>query len=93
MRYLLPMSDKLVDCPGQGLLTSALEAKTPPEKVMRAREAARHIATNGINDALDKHNLQTIIAPTDSPISSLASSAGTHFILSPKSYSYIVRPI
>lgn len=79
------MSDKLTDYPGQDLLTSALEAKTSLEKVLRAQEAVRHIATNGINDAVQKHNLQAIIAPTESPISSLASSAGTQCMLSPKS--------
>lgn len=64
------------DYPGQNLLTSALEDQIPPEKVLRAREAAKRIATTGINKALDEYNLQAIIAPTDCPISSLASSAG-----------------
>lgn len=69
-------SNRAIEYPGQDLLTSALEDKTPLEKVMRAREAARRIATSGISDALNEHKLQAIIAPTDSPISSLASSAG-----------------
>ncbi|KAG8162677.1 hypothetical protein KVR01_007155 [Diaporthe batatas] len=76
IRYRISMSDMYTDYPGQDLLASALEDQTPLEKVLRAREAVRRIATSGINEALDEHNLQAIIATTDSPISSLASSAG-----------------
>lgn len=38
--------------------------------------AVKQIAKNGIDGALNKHGIEAIIAPTESPISSLASSAG-----------------
>ncbi|KAK4234149.1 amidase signature enzyme [Achaetomium macrosporum] len=64
------------ECPGQDLLINSLEDATPVDKVERARAALKRIAKTGIDRALDEHNIQAIIAPTDSPFSSLASSSG-----------------
>ncbi|KAJ5710648.1 hypothetical protein N7488_004804 [Penicillium malachiteum] len=70
-------SDELpIECPGQDLLLNSLEDKTSFEKVEGARVAVKEIAKNGIDKVFDDHGIEAIIAPTDSPISSLASAAG-----------------
>jgi hypothetical protein len=57
------------------LLTSSPEDTTPTEKADRARSILKEIAKSAIDKAFEEHGIQTLIAPTDSPISSLASSA------------------
>ncbi|KAF3389677.1 hypothetical protein DPV78_011453 [Talaromyces pinophilus] len=61
---------------GQDLLVGSQEDTAPIEKVERARAAVGQIAKNGIDRALAQSGIEAIIAPTESPISSSASSAG-----------------
>lgn len=87
----LDLTDCQSEWPGQDLLVGSLEDTTPLEKVERARVAVKELAKGGLDKVLDDYELEAIIAPTDSPIYSLASSAGKlDLILVMLLYSYFI---
>lgn len=65
------------ECPNQQSLIDNLNKSLPLEIVSQALKAMRKEAgTEGLGKAIDESDLDVLVAPTDSPISTVAALAG-----------------